>query len=81
MFNKFAHVNRPVNVEWIIAGDIRKEAADLAKFDAAWELANAEFLATGKADWPVPPAAEVPFVLPFEAPRKGRKNHRKGARK
>ncbi len=67
-----------VNVEWVVAGQARKEAAALAAFDAAWERAYAEFQVEGKADWPTPPPVEVPFALPFEPSRKGKKRHRKG---
>lgn len=75
-----ASVVRPgtVNVAWMVEGQKRAEAQALAKFDAAWDAAHADFLAEGKADWPVPPVAEAPFALPFEASRKGKRRHGKG---
>jgi len=75
-------LSRPgvVNLEWVLEGQKRKEAAALAKFDAAWESAHNEFLIEGKADWPTPPPVEIPFSLPFAPVRKGRKNHKKKGR-
>ena len=72
-------LNRPgaVNLEWVLEGQARKEAAALARFDAAWDAAHAEYLVEGKADWPEPPAREVPFSLPFAPSTKGKKRHGK----
>ena len=66
-----------VNVEWVIAGAARAEAAALAKFDAAWESAHAEFITEGKCEWPTPPVIEREFKLPFAPERKGKRKHGK----
>ena len=72
-------LSRPgvVNLEWVLAGQARKEAAALARFDALWESAYNEYQTEGKADWPTPPPAEVPFALPFAPSTKGKKRHGK----
>ena len=77
--SNLAAFNRPglVNIEWVLAGEARREAAALARHDALWEAAHAEYLAGENPEWPVPPVAEVPFALPFAPSTKGKRKHGK----
>ena len=66
-----------VRIDWVIDGHARKDAAALAKFDAAWDAAHAEYIVEGKTEWPEPPVCEVPFSLPFAPSTKGKRKHGK----